>query len=79
MEAARAVAVLDSISSLPGHEFWPDDVGYDSVDLRGVLGHRQLADAYLAQLARNRSGTLATLDAGLATVHSDTVVLVPGD
>ena len=33
------------------HEFWPDDVGYADVPIQGIIGHRQVTDAYLAQLA----------------------------
>lgn len=58
------------------HRFWPDDLGYDRVDLRAVVGHRQVTDAYLAALARAHGGHLATLDRGLAAVHPDVVHLV---
>jgi hypothetical protein len=43
----------------------------------GVVGHRQVTGAYLAQLARSRSGQLATLDSGLAHLHSDVALLIP--
>jgi predicted nucleic acid-binding protein len=42
----------------------------------GVVGHRQVTDAYLAQLARHHDGQLATLDSGLAQQHSDVAVLI---
>jgi toxin-antitoxin system PIN domain toxin len=61
----------------PRHRFWPDDLGYDSVDLRAVVGHRQVTDAYLASLARAHGGRLATLDRGLVALHSDVADLVP--
>ncbi|GLY63497.1 hypothetical protein [Amycolatopsis taiwanensis] len=41
------------------------------MSLNGVLGHRQVTDAYLAQLARAHGGRLATFDPGLATLHTD--------
>jgi hypothetical protein len=44
-----------------GHEFWPDDA-FDTVALNGVIGHRQVTDAYLAHLARVRGGRLATFN-----------------
>lgn len=59
------------------HRFWPDDLGYDGVDLGAVVGHRQVTDAYLAGLARAHAGRLATLDRGLAAVHPDVADLVP--
>jgi hypothetical protein len=33
------------------HEFWTDQVPFTDVAMTGVIGHRQVADAYLAQLA----------------------------
>lgn len=57
--------------------FWPDDLGFGSVDLTSVIGHRQVTDAYLAGLARAHAGRLATLDRGLAAIHADVTDLVP--
>ncbi|MGH3441958.1 MAG: TA system VapC family ribonuclease toxin [Nitriliruptorales bacterium] len=71
MSAADAKAVLVQLTDHRQHEFWTDDLGYESVDLARVVGHRQVTDAYLAQLARARSGRLATLDGGVAATHPD--------
>ena len=68
--------VLTSVSELSDHEFWPDDLPYGQVRRDGVVGHRQVTDAYLAQLARTRSGRLVTLDKALAAIHEDVSVLV---
>ena len=73
---AEAVDVVRGLSSTGRHEFWADDVGYDAVDLRGVVGHRQVTDAYLSALARSRGARLATLDHGLAVLHRDVAVLL---
>jgi hypothetical protein len=59
------------------HDFWSDDVSYLDVRLEGVVGHRQVTDAYLAGLARGRGGRLATFDGGLAALHPDVAVRVP--
>ncbi len=75
---ADAVAVLGSVTAVGRHEFWSDDQAYDQVDLRGVVGHRQVTDAYLAGLARARQGRLVTLDRALAALHSDVAVLLSG-
>lgn len=75
MQSARDV--LDDLSANPRHEFWPDSVSYTAVDIRGIIGHRQVTDAYLAQLARSRIGRLATFDRGLAELHRDIAELVP--
>ena len=74
---ASALQVLGGFASFPGHEFWPDDLPYSSVSLVGVVGHRQVTDAYLAGLARARGGKIATFDSGLSSLHTDVAVLVP--
>ncbi len=61
----------------PRREFWPDGLGYGEASMYGVLGHRQVTDAYLAALTRAYSGRLATFDRGLAALHPDVTVLVP--
>jgi hypothetical protein len=75
--ASSALAFLDALCSLPTHEFWPDDLAYVAVAPDVMLGHRQVTDAYLAQLARRRSARLATFDRGLALIHPDVAELVP--
>lgn len=71
-----AVAVLATVTGHPRHEFWPDDLGYGEVDTTRVLGHRQVTDAYLAQLARARGGRLATFDRGIGAAHPDVADLI---
>jgi uncharacterized protein len=75
--AAAARDVVRAVEGANRHEFWPDSVSFAEVEMGGVVGHRQVTDAYLAQLARNRNGQLATLDSGLAHLHSDVTVLIP--
>ncbi len=75
--ADDAVELLEATTTHPNHRFWADDVPYDSAVLRGVIGHRQVTDAYLAAQARQRSGRLATFDAGLAAAHPTVVELIP--
>lgn len=72
-----ARAILSAVAGDPRHEFWPDDLPYRDVSMSGVVGHRQVTDAYLAQLARRRDGRLASFDQGLAKLHPDVVDLVP--
>ena len=72
-----AVATLDGLLGHELHEFWADDLSYRQVSMRGVVGHRQVTDAYLAGLARAHGGRLATFDAGLAAVHPDVTDRVP--
>lgn len=74
---ADARETLAAAAQHPRHVFWPDDVAYLDIRLDGVIGHRQVTDAYLAGLARHRGGRLATFDRGLAALHPDVVVAVP--
>lgn len=75
--ARLAQSLLSEAVAHPRHEFWPDDLSYLDVPLTGVIGHRQVTDAYLAALARHRDGRLATFDKGLAALHPDVAELVP--
>ena len=72
--ARQAVAVL---AAHDRHEFWTDDVSYVEVPMAGIVGPRQVTDAYLAHLARTRHALLATLDRQLAASQGDVTVLVP--
>ncbi len=73
----EALTVLAGFTDLPHHTFWLDDIPYNAVRLAGIVGHRQVTDAYLAQLARHQNGRLATFDNGLAALHSDVAELIP--
>ena len=73
VESARLL--LESVSSLPRHEFWPDDVSYLDMPTTGILGHRQVTDAYLVRLARKHGGSVATMDKALASLHAGTTLL----
>ncbi len=75
--AATAQAVLTGATGDARHRFWPDDVGYADVPIQGIIGHRQVTDAYLAQLARARGSRLATFDEAMAKLHNDVADLIP--
>lgn len=68
---------IRALASNGGHEFWPDDLPFFDVRMTGVIGHRQVTDAYLAALARAHGVRLATFDTGLAALHPDVATLVP--
>ncbi|MGH3519967.1 MAG: TA system VapC family ribonuclease toxin [Haloechinothrix sp.] len=76
LHATGALEVLGSVTGHQRHEFWPDDAPFSADMLRGVVGHRQVTDAYLADQARQRGGTIATLDKGLVALHADVATLV---
>jgi hypothetical protein len=73
--AESAKLLLESISSLPRHRFWPDDASYLDVPTKGIIGHRQVTDAYLVVLASRHGGSLATMDQALAAVHQGTTLI----
>ena len=76
LDSSESRAVLTAMHEDPRHEFWPDDLFYRDVPLRGVIGHRQVTDAYLVALARKQGARLATFDRGLADLHGDVVSLI---
>jgi uncharacterized protein len=73
--ADSAKLLLESISSLSRHEFWPDDVSCLELPTAGITGHRNVTDAYLVMLARKHGGSLATMDRALAAVHGGATLL----
>jgi toxin-antitoxin system PIN domain toxin len=77
--AAEAIGVLEEIRAQPWHVFWPDSIEYELRQLSGVIGHRQVTDAYLVALAVHNDGLVATLDRGLAALHPDRVLLLQPD
>ena len=76
--AAESIGVLDAIRSQEWHRFWPDAIPYQREHLSGVLGHRQVTDAYLVALARHNAGRIVTFDKRLAALHGDRVHLLGG-
>ncbi len=73
---AEARQALSIVTRHPKHEQWLDDLSYLEIDLAGVLGHRQVTDAYIAGLARVRQGLVATFDRGFAVAASDVAELI---
>lgn len=57
--------LLQRMTALPGHVFWPDDVSLvcsPEVDISRILAPAQIADSYLLALASAHGGKLATFD-----------------
>lgn len=77
--ASAAWELLSQVQRNPRHRFLPDSINYLQVPTRGLLGHRQVTDAHLAELARAHGVRLATFDQGLATLHADVADLIPVD
>jgi len=72
----QALALLGVVTTHAKHNFWPDLLPYDEVRWHGVMGHRQVTDAYLAGLARHHGGRLVSFDKGLVALHPDVGVAV---
>jgi uncharacterized protein len=74
---AVATRALDAVIRHHRHVFWTDEAPSDPASLGGVIGHRQVTDAYLVDLARRHGGLVATFDAGLHAAHPASTELVP--
>lgn len=74
----QALALLGVVTAHRKHHFWPDALPYDEVRWHGVMGHRQVTDAYLAGLARHHKGRLVTFDRGLVALHPDVGLAIEG-
>ncbi len=75
--AGAAWQTLAQFRSNPMHLFLDDGFSYQHVPHRGLQGHKQVTDAWLAQLARTYGAKLATFDAGLVATHPDVGFLIP--
>lgn len=75
--ASTAAEVVRRWHDMERCEFWPDSISFRDADMTGVVGHRQVTDAYLAALAVSRGAVLATLDEGLAALRPDATLLLP--
>lgn len=67
---AAVAELLAGLRSLPGHEFWPDDISiFDDKQVRTnrLLDSGQVTDAYLLALAAAHQGQFATFDHRLVT------------
>lgn len=74
---AAAWATLQALHAFPRHEFWSDHFSYNEIDPIRLTGHRQITDAWLAELARRQGGMLATLDIALSVLWPKSTVLIP--
>ena len=75
--AVGAWRSLHLIQADPMHVFIDDGFSYGQVSALHLQGHRQVTDAWLAQLARRHQVRLATLDKGLVATHPDVGFLIP--
>ncbi len=69
----EAIALLQRMRAVPGHQFWKDAVSIadDGTQLANrIVGHRQVADVHLVLLAQKHGGRLATFDRGIVALAS---------
>jgi len=69
----EALALLDKVTSQPGHIFWQDNVSLSDAShfpRENIRGHQQITDAYLLALCRKNGGNLVTFDAGIPSLRS---------
>ena len=81
--ACEALAMLDRVTQLPGHSFWPMEVAFlDAVApfAERLFGHQQVSDAYRSReqldrpqvtflgMAIRKKGRLVTLDRAIETL-----------
>jgi toxin-antitoxin system PIN domain toxin len=71
----EAAALLRQWTGFRGHRFWPSPAADAAVIYQHALGHQQVNDAWLAEVARKNSGKLVTLDTR-QSVHAPDVVEV---
>ncbi len=74
---AAVAELIAGLRSLPGHEFWPDDLTlFDNrrIHITRLLDSAQVTDSYLLALARAHGGQMATFDRHLV---ADAVVKGP--
>ena len=74
--ALDAIAVLEKLTRLGSHVFWPLDQSIvhlpEQLGVR-IQGYRQITDAVLLAAAMQRHGQLVTLDAGLQRLAGESV------
>ena len=70
-----AAALLQQWTRLKGHHFWVSPAADAPVIYARALGHQQVNDAWLVEVARRNRGKLITLDTRLP-VHADAPGLV---
>jgi hypothetical protein len=75
---SQAAALLRQYCEHPKHHFWQSPAAAEPRLYQRALGHRQVNDAWMVELARQRDGRLVTFDARIQ-VHDaagDTVTVI---
>ena len=67
--AGTAAQALTVVAHHARHVFWPASLSVQTAMVAGLIGHRQVTDAYLVALAAHYDGRVVTFDQGLAATH----------
>jgi hypothetical protein len=62
---STAAALLQQYCEHPRHRFWESPLAAEPRLYQRALGHQQVNDAWMVELARQRRGRLVTFDASL--------------
>ena len=73
----EAAGLLEQLVRHKAHRFWPSPPAAAPTIYTRALGHQEVNDAYLVEIARRHHGRLITLDTRVAA-HERDVVLVIG-
>lgn len=68
---AEAIKILENNLQHPTHRFWMADISFVEAIKpfrKRLVGHKQIADAYLVGLAMHHRGKFATMDRSIATL-----------
>jgi len=70
LTTTEVLSVWRELTELPGHVRWSDDttLAHPAIDLSGLVGHKQVTDFHLVNLAAQHSGVFATLDRAIIAV-----------
>jgi uncharacterized protein len=74
VSVAQAMQALEELTSHSDHEFWndaPQPLHLTSFASPALVGHRQVTDAYLLEMAHSRNQRLATLDRDTAAFAAE--------
>jgi toxin-antitoxin system PIN domain toxin len=75
--ALKAWNVLHKFRARADHIFIEGDFSYSEVNHTALSGHKEVTDAWLAQLARRSGVRVATFDNGFTVRDPDVAYLIP--